>query len=75
MKVQYTQDFTTTDGFEIKKGWTVEHDDAVSAVQIAAGLCVQVDDAAYPRRQEQLVFECAVPTAPTPITNKSTFKF
>ena len=74
MKVQYIKDFTTTDGFEIKKGWTVEHDDAVSAIQIAAGLCVQVDDAAYPRRQEQLIFECASPS-PIPTPNKSTFKF
>jgi len=61
MKVQYTQKYTDADGFTFESGWTAEHTDAEAERRIADGVCQRVSDGAYPRRQEVVVMECAVP--------------
>jgi len=61
MKVQYTQKYTDADGFTFESGWTAEHTDAEAERRIADGVCQRVSDGAYPRRQQVVVMECAVP--------------
>lgn len=61
MKVQYLKKYTDEHGFTFESGWTAEHTDAEALRRIADGICQQVSDGAYPRRQEVVVMECAVP--------------
>jgi len=71
MKVQYTQRYTDADGFTFESGWTAEHTDAEAERRIADGVCQRVSDGAYPRRQEVVVMECAVPSPTSDITDNS----
>lgn len=59
MKVQYLKKHTDEHGFTFESGWTAEHTDAEAQRRIADGICQQVSDGAYPRRQEVVVMECA----------------
>lgn len=67
MKVQYLKDYPDASVgayFVFKKGWTAEHTESEGQARINAGICVEVSRDAFARRQQVLVFECAVPIAP-----------
>ena len=65
MKVQYLKKHTDEHGFVFESGWTAEHTDAEAQRRIDDGICQKVADGAYPRRQEVVVMECAVPSSNT----------
>lgn len=64
MKVQYLKDYpdpSISPDFVFKKGWTAEHTEKEGQRRVDLGLCEKVSDSAFARRQQVVVFECAVP--------------